>query len=70
MKAIGLFALGVAVGLAASKYLMAPGNCCDRVAAGVRDRVGEKLGGAAVAVGDFLGVWDHTPGLLNIAGVK
>lgn len=70
MKPILLFGLGVAVGLVASKYLMSPGTCCDRVAAGVRDRVEEKLGSGAAAVGDALGIWDHTPGLLDLFGVE
>jgi hypothetical protein len=69
MKTFGLVALGVAIGLVASKYLMNPGTCCDRVAAGVRDRVEEKLGGTAAAIGDALGVWEHTPGLLDMFGV-
>lgn len=64
------FVIGVGLGLVAARFLFAPGNCCDRVANGVRDRVGEELGAGAVAVGDVLGIWKYTPGLLNTFGVE
>jgi len=70
MKPFLYFGLGLAGGLVLSKFLLAPGTCCDRVAAGVRDRVGEELGVGAQAAGDLLGIWDHTPGLLDLFGVE
>jgi hypothetical protein len=64
-----VFVVGALAGLAVAGLLMAPSSCCARVAAGVRSEVEEKLGGNVVAVGDALGVWKYTPGLLDVAGV-
>ena len=64
------FALGVALGLVAARALMQPSDCCVRVAAGVRDRVKTELGDTAAAVGDALGVWQFTPGLLALFHVE
>jgi len=69
MNAALAFALGTAIGLVAARFLIASGSCCNRVANGVRDRVGEELGEGAQAVGDVLGVWPYTPGLLDLFGV-
>lgn len=63
------FALGLGLGLVAARALIQPSDCCVRVAAGVRERVGDELGAGAVAVGDALGVWQYTPGLLSLFGV-
>jgi hypothetical protein len=65
-----VFVVGVGVGLLAAKILMAPDSCCTRVASGVRDKVGEKLGSTAQGIGDLFGVWQYTPGLLDLFGVK
>lgn len=62
--------LGVGLGLVAARFLIAPSDCCVRVAAGVRAEVGTQLGAGAVAVGDALGLWGYTPGLLAVFGVK
>lgn len=69
MKSALLFAAGVGLGLVAARLLIEPSNCCTRVSAAVRERVGDELGSGAQAVGDLLGVWDYTPGLLNLFGV-
>lgn len=63
------FTLGVGLGLVAAKLLIQPSDCCVRVAAGVRERVGTELGGTAQAIGDVFGVWGYTPGLLSMLGV-
>ena len=63
------FVLGGALGLVAARFLIDSSSCCNRVAQGVRDRVGEELGGAAQGIGDLLGVWPYTPGLLDLFGV-
>lgn len=68
-KAIYLIA-GVGVGFVVASLLSNPSSCCKRVAAGVRDEVQEKLGGTAVAIGDALGIWQFTPGLLDVFGVS
>lgn len=70
MNAALAFALGAGVGLFAARFLMQPSDCCVRVAAGVRAEVGDKLGAGAVAVGDALGIWQYTPGLLAVFGVE
>ncbi len=64
------FALGGALGLVAARFLIKSDSCCNRVANGVRDRVGESLGSTAQAAGDILGIWDYTPGLLDLFGVS
>ena len=64
-----LFIAGVAVGLLAARFLIAPDDCCVRVAAGVRERVGTELGSTAQAIGDVLGVWPYAPGVLKTLGV-
>lgn len=69
MNATLAFTAGLALGFVAARYLIQPSDCCVRVAAGVRDRVGEELGAGAVAVGDALGLWRFTPGLLAVFGV-
>lgn len=69
MKDLGLFALGVGVGLLAARVLMRPSDCCARVAAGVRAEVGAELGETAQQIGDVLGIWGYTPGLLTLFGV-
>lgn len=69
MKPFALFALGVGAGMLAARLLIKPSDCCARVAAGVRDRVGDELGSTAQTVGDVLGVWSYTPGLLSLLGV-
>ncbi len=65
-----LIAAGIAVGFVAARFLTAPGTCCDRVEAAVRDKVGAKLGSTVVAVGDALDIWGYTPGLLDLFGVS
>lgn len=65
-----VFVLGVGVGVVAARLLMEPSSCCARVADGVRDEVGDQLGGGAQAVGDLFGFWRFTPGLLDLFGVK
>jgi hypothetical protein len=70
MNASLALVLGVGLGVVAARYLIAPSDCCTRVAAGVREVVGEELGAGAVAVGDALGVWEYTPGLLALFKVK
>ena len=69
MKPTTAFLLGGAIGLLAARILIKSDSCCNRVADGVRDRVGEELGGWAQTVGDVLGVWPYTPGLLDFFGV-
>lgn len=64
------FILGAGVGLVAARFLIQSDSCCNRVAAGVRDKAGDALGGWAQTLGDALGVWDYTPGLLDFFGVK
>lgn len=70
MNATTAFLLGGALGLFAARLMIKSDSCCNRVADGVRDRVGEKLGSGAQAVGDVLGIWPYTPGLLDFFGVS
>lgn len=70
MNAILTFGAGVTIGMLVAKLLIKPDSCCTRVAGGVRDKVGETLGGEAQAIGDLTGFWDFTPGLLDLFGVK
>lgn len=69
----GAFVLGAVagglLGALAVRLLTEPSDCCHRVAMGVRAEVGEALGPAAQGVGDFLGLWRVTPGLLSFFGV-
>jgi hypothetical protein len=65
-----LFVAGVAVGAIAAGFMLRPSDCCVRVAAGVRTRVGTDLGPTAQALGDLFGVWKYTPGLLTAFGVE
>lgn len=60
---------GLAVGFVLASVLVNPSDCCVRVAAGVREEVGDQLGAGAVAVGDALHLWGYTPGLLALFGV-
>jgi hypothetical protein len=64
------FVLGLAAGGIVAGLLITPSDCCARVAAGVRDRVGTALGGTAQSIGDALGIWQYTPGLLKALGVQ
>lgn len=64
------FVVGGALGLVVARFLIKSDSCCNRVAGGVRDRVGETLGDTAQTVGDVLGIWPYTPGLLDFFGVK
>lgn len=68
-KAVYVIA-GVGVGFVLASLLSNPSSCCKRVASGVRDRVQSELGGTAVAIGDALGLWQFTPGLLDVFGVS
>ncbi len=61
---------GLALGLVVASYLREPSSCCARVAGGVRDEVGDTLGATAQGIGDALGIWGYTPGLLDLFGVK
>ncbi len=70
MKSALLVLVGVGVGAGVAGLLIKPSDCCVRVAAGVRTEVGSKLGSGAVAVGDAVGLWKYTPGLLSFLGVK
>lgn len=63
------FLAGLAIGLAAASLLLEPSDCCHRVAMGVREVVGEKLGHTAQAIGDAIGFWDYAPGILTALGV-
>jgi len=65
------FAAGAAVGLVLA-FRIKPAtdtSCCQRVAAGVRDRVGAGCGPICQSIGDALGIWPATPGLLDHFGV-
>lgn len=75
MSGIGWFAIGAVVGLAAAWHLKPAtrDSCCDRVAAGARERAGEACGplaGLCQKAGDALDLWDHTPDLLDLFGVS
>lgn len=70
MNATLALVAGVAIGLVAAKFLIDSPSCCQRVALGVRDKVGEELGAGAQAVGDAVGFWGYAPGLLDLFGVK
>lgn len=61
---------GIGAGFLLASLLANPSSCCKRVASGVRDRVQSELGGTAVAIGDALGIWQFTPGLLDVFGVS
>jgi hypothetical protein len=61
--------VGFGLGLVAASFLIAPSDCCDRVAGGVRDKVGGALGAGVQQLGDELGLWKYTPGLLSFFGV-
>ncbi len=63
------FLIGLGIGLVAAGFLIAPGDCCNRVADGVRDKIGSELGAGAQSVFDALGLAKYTPGLLNLFGV-
>ncbi len=67
---VGGFALGLA--LAFRLRRTTDGKCCERVAQGVRDRVGEACGIAGSicqGAGDWLDIWKHSPDLLDALGV-
>ena len=69
MKTAAVFALGLGVGFFVANLLIEPSDCCARVAAGVRERVGDELGPGAQTLGDLFGIWNKTPGLLSLFGV-
>jgi hypothetical protein len=69
MKDALLVAFGIGAGMLIASFLITPNDCCVRVAAGVRDRVGSELGSTAQTIGDLFGVWQYTPGLLKAFGV-
>jgi len=69
MRDVLVFALGAIAGGVLAGMLIAPSDCCVRVAAGVREKVGDQLGPTAQAAGDLLGFWKYTPGLLTALGV-
>ena len=60
---------GAAAGLIVARFLMEPSSCCQRVSAGVKDKVSGALGSTTANVLDDLGVYDYAPGLLDIFGV-
>lgn len=70
MRDVFLVAFGVALGGFVAGILIQPSDCCVRVAAGVRERVGDELGPVAQAVGDLFGVWKYAPGALTALGVE
>jgi hypothetical protein len=65
------FAAGLAVGLIVALRIKpaTETSCCRRVAEGVRERVGTKCGPVCQSIGDTLGIWPATPGLLDHFGV-
>jgi hypothetical protein len=66
----GGFAVGVVLALR-----MRPATetaCCQRVARAVREQFGEKCGPAGAlcqSIGDALGIWDHSPAILDVIGL-
>lgn len=68
MKTATLLAAGFAVGFLFALRGRQSSSCCARVEAAVREKVGDKLGGTAQAIGDLVG-WGWTPGALDFFGV-
>jgi len=66
--AIGALIAGIALAQLRSNE----GSCCQRVAAGARERAGEVpvVGGAIQEAGDALNLWAWTPALLDLFGVE
>jgi len=65
-----VFVGGVVVGALVAAALAPKDSCCARVERGVRDKVAGAFGEAVAGVGDRLGLWQYTPGLLNLFGVS
>ena len=57
---------GVVLGFVVAKFLIQPGSSDRIVAQGVRDKVESNLGSGAASIGDALGIWDYTPGLVGL----
>lgn len=74
MKALGWFALGAVAGVGVAFWLKPASkeSCCQRVAAGVRDKVKGAcgpLGFLCAGIGDALDLWEHSPDILDAAGI-
>lgn len=68
MKSVALVGLGVAIGYLVARRMRESSSCCARVEAAVREKVGDKLGSGAQAVGDLVG-WGWAPDALDLFGV-
>lgn len=64
------FVVGVALGGVVVRMLMERSTCCRRVSGAVRDRATGALGSWIGPLGDAVGLWDVSPGLLDAAGVS
>lgn len=69
MRDVLVLTVGAVLGAVVFRALSEPSTCCARVASGVRDRATGALGGWAGPVGDLLGVWRSSPGILDALGV-
>ncbi len=67
------FLLGSAVGFFAAAWMLRrvglESSCCQRVAAGARERAVDTFGTWAGLAGDSVGLWDRAPQLLDLFGV-
>lgn len=64
---VAALGLGILIG---ARFRGSESACCARIAAKVRDKVGEKLGADAQAVGDVLNLWGLVPGVVDGLGVQ
>jgi len=65
-NAVVWFAVGGALGFVLASFLISPSSSDRLVAQGAREKVVDRYGEGAAAIGDALNLWQYTPGLAGL----